>query len=219
MSQKKTYKSLLDPNESVLVLIDHQPQMLFGVESASRQTVVNNVVGLAKTAAAFAIPTIVTSIAADTFSGPIVPEVLDAAGNPEVIDRSWINAWEDERLRDAVLATGRRQIIMAGLWTEVCLALPAVSALEDGHQVYVVADASAGSSPEAHRLGLERIIQAGGVPLTWLQILSELQRDWARSETYEAVNQIAMEHGGAWGQGIRYLRAGFNKTRPAADAA
>lgn len=203
--------TLLDPKESVLLLVDHQPQMVFGVGSIERQQLVNNVVGLAKTARVFGIPTILTSIAADSFSGPLLEEIRAVFPELPVIDRSKINAWEDDRVRDAVLGTGRRQILMAGLWSEVCLALPAISALEEGRSVYAVTDASGGPSRESAAYGIERIVQAGGVPVTWLQVLSELQRDWARKETYEAVNQIVMQHGGAWGQGVRYVRAGFSK--------
>ncbi|MFD9636173.1 hydrolase [Streptomyces violascens] len=194
----KVYKSLLDPRESVLVLVDHQPPMLLRVASGERRTLVNNATALAKTARAFGVPTVLTGTATETLPGTLLSEFADVFPGHDVIDRTRINAWADDRVRDAVLTTGRRQLIIAGLWTEVCVVLPALSALEEGREVYVVADASAGATPEAHRLGLQRITQAGGVPLTWLQLLGEFQRDWARQETRAAVDAIMRDHGGAW---------------------
>ncbi len=199
-------KSLLDPKRSVLVLIDHQPMTLFGVHSHDAQTVVNNTVALAKTAKAFGIPTILTTVGSQAIGGDILPEVQAIFPEQTPIDRSWINCWEDPVLRDAVLATGRDQIIMAGLWTEMCVAFPAMNAREEGFDVFVVADASGGASAEAHDRAMQRMVAGGVVPLTAQVFLGELQRDWARSETYADVTAIATEHFGNWGQVIRYFQ-------------
>ncbi|MFF7438068.1 isochorismatase family protein [Streptomyces sp. NPDC008122] len=196
------YRTLLSPHESVLVLIDHQPRMLAGGSSGEREALCNNVAGLARTANAFGVPTVLTGIAPEAFGGTLLQELTDVFRDRRVISRTLINAWADRGVRDAVLATGRRQIIIAGLWSEVGVVLPALSALEEGREVYVVADASGGTSAEAHRLGLQRVTQAGGVPLTWLQLLGEFQRDWAGEETHATVESILHAHGGAWGRGV-----------------
>lgn len=198
---------LLTPDNSVLVLIDHQAQMLFGVQSHDRTLVINNVVGLAKAAKAFGVPTILTTVAQRTFSGPLFPELQAVFPDAEVIDRTTMNAWEDSRILSAVRETGRRKVVIASLWTEVCLAFPAVSALADGFDVYAVGDASGGTSVEAHELAMQRIVQAGGVPMTWQQVMYEWQRDWAREETADAVREIARQHSGAFGQGVVYAKA------------
>lgn len=208
----RQYKTLLNPKESVLCLIDHQPQMFFGVQSTDRQLLLNNVVALAKTAKTFDVPTVLTTITPDSFAGDLPAEVVDLFPGNEVIVRTNVNSWEHDEFRDAVLATGRRQILMAGLWSEVCLALPALSALEEGHEVFVVVDASAGAGEEAHRYGIQRVVSAGGVPVTWQQVLSEFMRDWSRTDVYDAATTVVKEHGGAWGQGIRFVGQGFAKT-------
>jgi nicotinamidase-related amidase len=153
------------------------------------------------------MPVILTTVAAESFTGPLIPEIQRVFPNQEVIDRSSLNAWADERFVNAVKKTGRKKLIIAGTWTELCLALPVLSALEAGYEVYFVADASGGSSLEAHQLGIQRMIQAGAKPLTWIGVISELQYDWARKDTYEAVNQIVTEHAGAWGAGVNFIRA------------
>lgn len=200
---------LLTPQNCALTLIDHQSQMLFGVQSHDRATVINNVVGLAKAAKVFGIPVVLTTVARDTFSGPLFPEL--AAEFPDVtpIDRTNTNAWEDENYLAAIKATGRKKIVMAALWTEVCLAYPALSAMKDGYDVYAVADASGGSTLEAHELAMLRIIQAGAVPMTWAQVMFEWQRDWARTATADGVREVAIRHGGAFGQGIVYAKRMF----------
>ncbi|MFF0427958.1 hydrolase [Streptomyces sp. NPDC004520] len=197
------YKTLLSPHESVLVLIDHQPRMMAGGTPGEREALCNNVAGLARTANAFGVPTVLTGLAPEAFGGTLLTELTDVFPHRRIICRTLVNAWADKRVRDAVLATGRRQIIIAGLWSEVGVVLPALSALEEGREVYVVADASGGTSAQAHQLGLQRITQAGGVPLTWLQLLGELQRDWAGAETHAAVEAILHAHAGAWGRSVR----------------
>jgi nicotinamidase-related amidase len=197
-------QSLLTPENCGLTLIDYQPQPVFHIQSIDRQLLINNVIGLAKTALLFEIPTIVTTVLADEFAGPLLPELRDVFPDAEVIDRTSLNAWQDPEFRAAVEATGRRKLIMAGIWTEVCLAMPAVSAREAGYEMYFVVDAVGGVSTDAHNAAVERLIQAGAVPITWIALLQGLQRDWSRSETAEEVFRIGREHGGSWGQGIVY---------------
>lgn len=200
-------KSLLTPDNCALILIDHQPQMVFGMASIDRQLLINNVVGLAKAAKIFKIPIILTTIAAKTFSGPILSGLQEIFPDQNPIDRTSMNAWEDERVVAAVQKTGRQKLVMAALWTEVCLAFPALSAQDGGFQVYAVADASGGTSVQVHDMAMQRLIQAGVVPVTWLQVLLEFQRDWARQETYDAVLKVIEEHAGAYGQGVAYVHS------------
>lgn len=202
---------LLTPENSVLILIDHQPQMSFSTRSIDGQTLVNNVTGLAKSAKVFSVPTILTTVAAKSFSGPIFPSIQAVFPNINPIDRTTMNAWEDKRVVDAVRKTGRKRLVFAALWTEVCLATAALSALDDDFEVHIVTDASGGVTVEAHEKAIQRMIQAGAVPMTWLQVLLEWQRDWARQKTYDAVLAIAREHGGAYGVGIDYAQAMFGE--------
>jgi nicotinamidase-related amidase len=197
---------LLTPQNSTLVLIDHQPQMAFASHSMDIQLLINNVTGLAKAAKIFNIPTILTTVASKTFSGPIFATVRAVYPGQVPIDRTTMNTWEDKRVVEAVENTGRKKVVMAALWTEVCLATAALSAIDDGYEVYIVTDASAGVTKEAHDMAIQRMMQAGAVPVTWLQVMLEWQRDWARQETYEAVINIAKEHGGGYGLGINYAK-------------
>jgi nicotinamidase-related amidase len=195
---------LLTPDNFVLALIDYQPQMFFGVQSADRQMIINNVTGVAKAAKVFGVPTVLTTVAAKEFSGPLIPQIQAVFPNQVPINRSTMNSWEDKHFVAAIEKTKRKKIVMAGLWTEVCLAFPAISAIEAGYQVYAVVDASAASSVEAHTAAIERMKQVGVIPVTWLQVLCELQRDWARKETYPAVMKVINEHAGAYGLGVFY---------------
>lgn len=201
--------SLFAPEECCLTLIDYQPQMLFAVQSHDRQTVVNNVVGLAKAAKAFNIPTILSTIGSKGFAGPVFSELQAVFPDQKPIDRTSMNAWEDKAFVDAVKATGKSRLIMAGLWTEICLVFPVLSALEESFDVGYVADASGGETIEAHRLACQRMNQAGAAPLTWAQIMCEWQRDWARKETAGRVREIALHHLGAYGQGLFYAESMF----------
>jgi nicotinamidase-related amidase len=203
----KSSLELLSPNNCVLALIDHQPQMFFGVQSTDRQAIVNNVVGLAKAAKIFKVPTILTTVAAQSFSGPLIPQIQTVFPDHKPIDRSTMNAWEDQHFVAAVEKTKRKKIVMAALWTEVCLAFPAISAINAGYEVYAVIDASGASSKEAHKMAIARMTQAGVIPVTWLQVLCELQRDWARKETYEIVMKLIKEHAGAYGLGVFYAES------------
>jgi nicotinamidase-related amidase len=195
---------LLNPQNSAVIFIDHQPQMTFGVASIDRQTLVNNVLLLAKAASIFRVPTILTTVETKSFSGNMWPQLLDVFPGQEPIERSSMNSWESEAFVTAVAATGRKKLVMAALWTEVCLVFPVLEAMGAGYEVYAVEDASGGTSLTAHNAAMRRVEQAGAVPVTALQVLLEYQRDWARKETYDAVLGVVKEHGGAYGQGVEY---------------
>lgn len=200
-----SYLEVLTPQNSQLIFIDQQPQMAFGVQSIDRQTLKNNVVGLAKAAKAFDIPTTITTVETRGFSGHTYPELLAVFPQTTILERSSMNSWDDQNVRDALAANGRKKVVVAGLWTEVCNTIFALSAmLEGSYEIYMVADASGGTSADAHRYAMDRMVQAGVVPVTWQQVLLEWQRDWARKETYDAVVAIAKEHSGAYGMGIDY---------------
>ena len=195
---------LLSPQNSAVIFIDHQPQMAFGVANIDRQQLKNNTVGLAKAAKIFNVPTIYTSVETESFSGYIWPELLAVHPESKPIERTSMNSWEDQRSVEAVKATGRKKLVMAALWTEVCLNFPTLMAIEAGYEVYIVTDASGGTSVDAHERSIDRMVQAGAVPVTWQQVLLEYQRDWARKETYDAVMGLVQEHSGAYGMGVDY---------------
>lgn len=196
--------SLLTPDNCVVTLIDHQPQMLFGVANFDRQTVINNTVALAKTAKVFNVPMVLSTVETKSFSGYLWPQLVAVYPDLQPIERSSMNAWEDKNYVAAIEQTGRKKIVMAGLWTEVCVCFPTIQALEDGYEVYVVADACGDVNQLAHDMAMLRMIQAGAVPMTWLQVLLEFQRDWSRKETYDAVIDIVKQHAGAYGVGVEY---------------
>ena len=194
--------SLLRPEDSVLVLIDHQPYQLANLNSHEPQMVVNNTTGLAKTAKVFGVPTILTSVVGAR-GGLIFPQITDVFPGQEVIDRTFINTWEDRKVVDLVKATGRKQLILAGLWTEICVAMPAIQALGEGWDVTVITDASGGTSVEAHQVAIQRMIAAGVNMMTWLAVAAEWQRDWARLETAAGLTVVMRDH--AAGSGIAFL--------------
>ncbi len=196
---------LLTPATCALALIDHQPQMFFGTASHDRTTVLHNVQILAKSAKLFKVPTILTTIAADTFSGHLVPEVQQVFPDIKPIDRTSMNSWEDAGFRKAVEAAGRKKIVLAGLWTEVCVAFPTVQMIAAGYEVYVATDACGDVTSEAHERAIQRVIQVGAVPITSIQYMCELQRDWARGETYDGCMDIFKSHT-AYGIGVRYAK-------------
>lgn len=206
MSNK--YLEVLTPQNSQLIFIDQQPQMAFGVQSIDRQALKNNVVGLAKAAKIFNIPTTITTVETDGFSGNTYPELLAVYPEHKILERTSMNSWDDQNVRDALAANaakGRKKVIVSGLWTEVCNTAFALSAaLEGGYEIYMVADASGGTSADAHKYAMDRMVQAGIVPMTWQQVLLEWQRDWARKETYDAVIALVQEHSGAYGMGVDY---------------
>ncbi|WP_448035322.1 hydrolase [Bradyrhizobium liaoningense] len=202
MSFRNGLASLLRPEDSVLVLIDHQPYQLANLNSNDPHMVVNNSTALAKAAKAFGVPTILTSVIADR-GGLIFPQITDVFPGQEVIDRTFINTWQDREVVDAVKATGRKQLIIAGLWTEVCVAMPTIQALGEGWDVTVVTDASGGTSVEAHEVAIQRMIAAGANMMTWLAVASEWQRDWARTEHAAELSELLVQH--AAGSGIAFL--------------
>ena len=204
----KSFLEVLTPANSQMIFIDQQPQMAFGVQSIDRQTLKNNVVGLAKAAKVFGVPTTITTVETNSFSGHTYPELLNVfPGNP-ILERTSMNSWDDQNVRDALaanVAKGHKKIIVSGLWTEVCNTTFALSAMHDaGYEIYMVSDASGGTSLEAHNQAMQRMVQAGVVPVTWQQVLLEWQRDWAKRETYDAVMDIVREHSGAYGMGVDY---------------
>jgi nicotinamidase-related amidase len=205
---------LLTPSNSVLLMIDYQPQMAFAVVSIDRQALKNNVVALAKSAKLFQVPTVFTSVETESFSGFIWPELLDVFPKNNIIERTSINSWDSKQVREHIKDGGRKKLILAGLWTEVCVNLCAFSAMQDGYELYVVEDACGGTSATAHQASMNRMQQAGVVPLTWQQVLLEWQRDWARKETYDDVLQIIKEHGGAYGMSIDYAYTMVHKQKP-----
>ncbi|MER6329309.1 hydrolase [Streptomyces sp. NPDC014983] len=198
---------LLTPDNCAVLFVDHQPQMFFGTGSGDRTAIINSTLGLAKAAKVFDVPVVLSTVAAESFSGPIMPQLKGVFPEQEIIDRTSMNAWEDAAFVEAVKATGRKKLVIAGLWTEVCVVLPALSAIAQGYEVYVVTDASGGVSPQAHEHAVQRMIQAGVVPVTWVQVLLELQRDWGRTETYVPVTEVVKEHAGAYGLGVVYAQA------------
>jgi nicotinamidase-related amidase len=195
---------LLTPANNTLVLIDYQPQMLFGVTSIDRQLLKNNVTALAKAAKTFKVPTIVTSVETTGFSGYVFPEILDVLAKNEIYERSSMNTWDDKRITSEIKRLGRKKVVFAGLWTEVCITMPVLEALKDGYEVYFVEDASGGTSASAHNMAVQRMIQAGAVPITWQQYMLELQRDWSRKETYNDTLAVVKEHSGGYGSGVEY---------------
>jgi len=190
--------ALLTPENCVLLLIDHQPFQLANVNSHEPTMVINNVTGLAKIAKAYGIPTILTTVTEER-GGVIFKQVQAVFPDQKPINRTFINSWEDRRIVEAVKKTGRKKLVIAALWTEMCLAMPAIHAMGDGYDVYVVTDASGGVTPEAHDMAIRRLVAAGAQPITWLGLAGELQRDWARTEHLGEVAQVLIDHAGASG--------------------
>ncbi|HUD90464.1 hydrolase [Sphingobium sp.] len=202
MTFRNGLNSLLRPEDSLLVLIDHQPYQLANLNSHDPHMVVNNATALAKAAKVFDVPTILTSVVADR-GGLIFPQITDVFPGQEVIDRTFINTWEDRAVVDAARATGRKQLIIAGLWTEICVAMPVIQALGEGWDVTVITDASGAVSVEAHQVAIQRMIAAGANMMTWLALAAEWQRDWARADSAVALTEVIKQH--AAGSGIAYL--------------
>jgi nicotinamidase-related amidase len=195
---KRGLGALLTPDNCVLLLIDHQPYQFATMGSHDAQTIVNNVVGLAKTARAFDVPTLLTTVTRDR-GGALIQPLQAVFPDQPPIDRTWINAWQDSRVVDWVKQTGRRKVVIAALWTEVCLAMPAIHAAGEGYDVYIVTDASGGVSVEAHAMAVQRMIQAGAMPITWIAFAGELQRDWARTANVQQLAESLIQHGGNTG--------------------
>jgi len=187
--------ALLTPDNCALILIDHQPFQFAGLRSHDTQTIINNVVGLTKVAKAFNVPVLFTTVVEER-GGYLIKQLQDIFPDQKPINRTFINTWQDQQVIEWVKKTGKKKIVMAALWTEICLAMPAIQAAGEGYEVYIVTDASGGVSVEAHEMAISRMVQAGCTPITWGVFGSELQRDWARTETVPAIGQNLMEH---WG--------------------
>ncbi|OJH36808.1 hydrolase [Cystobacter ferrugineus] len=215
-NNKVGLNAMLTPDNCVLILIDHQPFQISGVQNIDPALMINNVVGLAKTAKAFNVPTLLTTVVEER-GGYLIKQLQDVFPEQKPLNRTTINTWEDPRALEWVKKTGRKKIVMAALWTEICLAFPVIHALGDGYEVYIVTDASGGVSVEAHTVAIQRMVQAGAVPLTWGVFMAELQRDWAREETVPKVSQIMLEHMGAVGTNFAWelqLLGSHDKTLP-----
>lgn len=202
-------KALLNPTNHLLIMIDHQSQMAFATKSIDPITLRNNAALVAKAAREFKVPTILTTVAEKTFSGPIFDEIKTVFPDATAIDRTTMNTWEDARIAERVNQIDKTKVVFAGLWTSVCIVGPTLSALDQGFEVYVIADACGDISDEAHQRAMERMIQAGVRPMTALQYLLELQRDWARGETYNETVATSIAHGGGYGLGLIYAKSMF----------
>lgn len=200
-----TRPEILTPQNSQVIFIDHQPQMAFGVQSIDRQTLKNNTVALAKAAKLYNIPTTITTVETDAFSGHTYPELLGVFPDQPILERTSMNSWDDRKVRDALAKAGRKKVIVSGLWTGICNNMFAFSAMaEGGYEIYLVADASGDTSMLAQTAAMTRMEQAGVVPMTTIQTMLEWQRDWARRDTYDGLMDIIREHGGAYGMGVDY---------------
>ena len=202
-------KTLLSPLDHTLIMIDHQSQMSFATKSIDAVTLRNDAALVAKAAREFGVSTILTTVAEKSFSGPIFDEIKSVFPDLKVIDRTSMNTWEDARIAVEVNRHAKPKIVLAGLWTSVCIVGPALSALDQGFEVYFIADACGDVSLEAHEMAIQRMVQLGARPMTSLQYLLELQRDWARSETYDETVKTSIAHGGAYGLGLIYAKTMF----------
>ena len=214
-SNKTGLNALLRPEDSILVLIDHQPYQFANLHSHEPTMIVNNVIGLAKAAKVFNVPTIFTTVIEER-GGYLIKGLQDVFPDQKPIDRTFINTWEDPKVTDPVKKSGRKQLILAALWTEICLAMPAIQALGEGYDVFIVTDASGGVSAEAHDMAVRRMVQAGAVPITWRAVAAEWQRDWAREETAAGLSGVLLEHGGGSGVALAWemqLLAGAQQTQ------
>lgn len=202
-------KTLLQPGDHALILIDFQSQMAFATKSIDATLLRNNAALVSRAAASFKVPTVLTTVAEKSFSGPMFAEIGEAFDGQKMLDRTSMNTWEDAAVIDEINRIGRSRIVLAGLWTSVCIVGPALSAIDQGFEVYIITDACGDISNEAHERAVERMIQAGARPMTALQYLLELQRDWARAETYDSTTSIAKHWGGAYGLGVTYAKTMF----------
>ena len=211
---KRSEKGLLTPDNCVVTLIDLQPQMLFGVSSHDRQTIINNNVALSKATRVFDVPVVLSTVEVESFSGRMWPQIEAVFPGQPQIERSSMNAWDDANFVAAIQKTGRKKIVLAGLWTETCVALPTIQALHDGFEIYVLEDCCGDVSMLAHENAMKRVVQAGAVPITSLSFMLELQRDWGQKDTYDAVMDIVKSHYGAYGVGVEYAYTMVHKAPP-----
>ncbi len=201
---KRSEKGLLTPDNCVVALIDHQPQMLFGVSNFDRQSIINNTVALAKAARVFSLPVVLSTVESKSFSGNLWPQIKAVFPDQVPVERTSMDAWDDKNFVAAIEKSGRKKIVLAGLWTETCVALPTIQAIHDGYEIYVVEDCCGDVSQLAHDNAMKRVIQAGAKPVTALSVMLEWQRDWAETDTYDAVMDIVKTHCGAYGIGVEY---------------
>jgi nicotinamidase-related amidase len=201
---KRSEKGLLTPDNCVVTLIDLQPQMLFGVANFDRQAIINNNVALSKAARVFDVPVVLSTVETKGFSGNMWPQIQAVFPKQTPIERTSMNSWDDENFVAAVQKSGRKKIVLTGLWTETCVALPTIQAIHDGYEVYVVEDCCGDVSQLAHDNAMKRVVQAGAKPVTALSVMLEWQRDWANKDTYDAVMDIVKTHCGAYGVGVEY---------------
>lgn len=206
---------LVSPKDHTLIMIDFQSQMSFATKSIDAVTLRNNAALVARAAAGFGVSTVLTTVAEKSFSGPMFSEITDAFPGETLLDRTSMNTWEDAAVIERINAIGKGRIVLSGLWTSVCIVGPALSALDQGFEVYVIADACGDVTEEAHERAMDRMVQAGARPMTSLQYLLELQRDWARTETYDMTTGIAKTYGGAYGLGIVYAKTMFGASEGA----
>ena len=202
--RKRTEKGLLTPDNCVVAIIDLQPQMLFGVANFDRQTIINNNVALLKAAKVFGLPVVLSTVETKSFSGGMWPQVQAVFPDQTPIERSSMNSWDDKNFVAAIEKSGKKKIVVAGLWTETCVALPTVQAIHDGYEIYVVEDCCGDVNQLSHDNAMKRVIQAGAKPVTALSVMLELQRDWAERDTYDAIMDIVKNHFGAYGAGVEY---------------
>jgi len=212
------YHKLYTAQDSAIVFIDHQPQMLFGAANADRATLINNVTLIAKVAKEFNVPAVITSVETESFSGYVWPQLLDVFPGQPVIERSSMNSWDSLEFRKAIEATGKKNIIMTGLWTEVCITWPTIEMLGAGYNVYVVEDCCGATSPAAQEAALSRMVQAGAVRLTTIGALLEWQRDWAKKDHYNALMGLLKQQAGAYGIGVEYAYTMVHKAPQSAKA-
>lgn len=201
---KRSEKGLLTPDNCVVAIIDLQPQMLFGVANFDRQTIINNNVALLKAAKVFDVPVVLSTVETKSFSGNMWPQIQAVFPNQTPIERSSMNSWDDKNFVAAIEKSGKKKIVLSGLWTETCVALPTVQAIHDGYEIYVVEDCCGDVSQLSHDNAMKRVIQAGAKPVTALSVMLEWQRDWALKDTYDAIMDIVKTHFGAYGVGVEY---------------
>jgi nicotinamidase-related amidase len=211
---KRSEKGLLTPDNCVVALIDHQPQMLFGTSNFDRQSIINNTVALAEATRIFDVPVVLSTVETKSFSGNIWPQLKAVFPGREPIERSSMNSWDDRNFVVAVEASGRKKLVLCGLWTEICVALPTIQVLHDGYDVYVVEDCCGDVSQLAHDNAMRRVVQAGAKPVTALSVLLEWQRDWAHQDTYDAVMDLVKRHFGAYGVGVEYAQTMVHGAAP-----
>jgi len=213
---KRSEKGLLTPDNCVVAIIDLQPQMLFGVANFDRQTIINNNVALSKAAKVFDVPVVLSTVETKSFSGNMWPQIQAVFPNQTPIERSSMNSWDDKNFVAAIEKSGKKKIVLSGLWTETCVALPTVQAIHDGYEIYVVEDCCGDVSQLSHDNAMKRVIQAGAKPVTALSVMLEWQRDWALKDTYDAVMDIVKTHFGAYGVGVEYAYTMVHGAAPTA---